>query len=55
MQKKLSMVNQIVQETLKKHQDNKNRKFEKAQKQIKETIEALCEHQRETKYRTKMR
>jgi hypothetical protein len=29
------MVNQNVQETLKKLQDNKNREFEKAQKQIK--------------------
>jgi hypothetical protein len=33
------MVNQNVQETLKKFQDNKNREFEKAQEQIKETIE----------------
>jgi hypothetical protein len=29
------MVNQNVQETLKKFQDNKNREFEKAQEQIK--------------------
>jgi hypothetical protein len=29
------MVYQIVQETLKKFQDNKNREFEKTQKQIK--------------------
>jgi hypothetical protein len=34
------MVNENVQETLKKFQDNKNREFEKAQEQIKETIEA---------------
>jgi uncharacterized phage infection (PIP) family protein YhgE len=44
----LDMVNQKVQETLKKFQDNKNRKFEKAQEQIKETIEALYKHQSET-------
>jgi hypothetical protein len=36
----LDMVNQNIQETLKKSQDNKNRDFEKAQEQIKETIEA---------------
>jgi hypothetical protein len=30
----LDMVNQNVQETLKKYQDNKNREFEKAQEQI---------------------
>jgi hypothetical protein len=38
------MVNQIVQETLKKFQDNKNREFEKAQEEIKETIKALYKH-----------
>jgi hypothetical protein len=43
------MVNQNVQETLKKYQDNKNRDFEKAQEQIKETIEALYKHESETK------
>jgi hypothetical protein len=32
---------QNVQETLKKFQDNKNRELEKAQEEIKETIEAL--------------
>jgi NAD(P)H-dependent FMN reductase len=37
----LDMVNQNVQETLKKFQDNKNREFEKAKEEIKETIEAL--------------
>jgi uncharacterized protein YicC (UPF0701 family) len=37
----LDMVNQNVQETLKKFQDNKNREFEKAQEQIKETINEL--------------
>jgi gas vesicle protein len=43
----LDMVNQNVQETLKKFQDNKNREFEKAKEEIKETIEALYKHQRE--------
>jgi broad specificity polyphosphatase/5'/3'-nucleotidase SurE len=42
------MVNQNVQETLKKFQDNKNREYEKAQEWIKETIEALYKHQSET-------
>jgi hypothetical protein len=37
----LDMVNQNVQDTLKKFQDNKNREFEKAKEEIKETIEAL--------------
>jgi hypothetical protein len=37
----LDMINQNGQETLKKFQDNKNREFEKAQEEIKETIEAL--------------
>jgi hypothetical protein len=45
----LDMVNQNVQETLKKFQNNKNREFEKAQEEIKETIEALCQYQSETK------
>jgi membrane-associated HD superfamily phosphohydrolase len=45
----LDMVNQNVQETLKKFQDNKNREFEKAKQEIKETIEALYKHQSETK------
>jgi hypothetical protein len=45
----LLLVNQNVQETLKKFQDNKNREFEKAQEQIKGTIEALYKHQNETK------
>jgi vacuolar-type H+-ATPase subunit H len=38
-----------VQETLKKFQDNKNREFEKAQEEKKETIEARDKHQGETK------
>jgi uncharacterized phage infection (PIP) family protein YhgE len=44
----LDMVNQKVQETFKKFQDNKNREFEKAKEEIKETIEALYKHQSET-------
>jgi uncharacterized protein YecA (UPF0149 family) len=40
----LDMVNQNAQEKLKKFQDNKNGEFEKAQEQIKETIEALHKH-----------
>jgi chromosome segregation ATPase len=35
----LDMVNQNVQETLKKFQENKNREFEKAKEEIRETIE----------------
>jgi hypothetical protein len=45
----LGMVNQNVQEILKKFQGNKNREFKKAQEEIKETIEALYKHQSETK------
>jgi hypothetical protein len=37
----LDMVNQNVQEILKKFQENKSREFEKAKEEIKETIEAL--------------
>jgi hypothetical protein len=40
----LDKVNQYIQETLKKFQDNKNREFEKAQEETKETIEALYKH-----------
>jgi hypothetical protein len=40
----LDMLNQNVQETLKKNQDNKNREFKKAKEEIKETIEALYKH-----------
>jgi NAD(P)H-dependent FMN reductase len=49
IEKILDMVNQNVQETLKKFQDNKNRNFEKTQEEIKETIEALYKYQSETK------
>jgi uncharacterized protein YecA (UPF0149 family) len=45
----LDMVNQNVQETLKKFQDNENREFEKAQEKIKETIEVLYNDQSKTK------
>jgi uncharacterized phage infection (PIP) family protein YhgE len=45
----LDMVNQNVQETLKKFQYNKNRKFEKAKEERKKTIEALYKHQSEMK------
>jgi membrane-associated HD superfamily phosphohydrolase len=44
----LDMVNQNIQETLKTFQDNKNKDCEKAQEQIKESIEALYKHQSET-------
>jgi hypothetical protein len=44
----LDMVNKNIQEPLKKFQANKNREFEKAQEQIKETIEALYKHQSKT-------
>jgi hypothetical protein len=44
----LDMVNQSVQEALKKFQDNKNEEYEKTQKQINEIIAALNKHQTET-------
>jgi hypothetical protein len=45
----LDIVNQNLQETLKTFQDNKNREFEKAPEEIKETREALYKYQSETK------
>jgi hypothetical protein len=42
------MVNKNVQEALKKFQDNKNKEYEKTQKQINEIIGALNKHQTET-------
>jgi hypothetical protein len=42
------MVNQNIQEALKKFQDNKNKEYEKTQKQINELIGALNNHQSET-------
>jgi paraquat-inducible protein B len=46
----LDMVNQNVQEALKKFQVNKNKEYEKTQKQINELIGALNKHQSETEY-----
>jgi hypothetical protein len=42
------MVNQNVQEKLRKFQDNKNKEYEKTQKGIIEIIGALNKHQSET-------
>jgi hypothetical protein len=44
----LHMVNQNVQETLKKFQDNKSKEYQKTQKQTNELIGALNKHQSET-------
>jgi polyhydroxyalkanoate synthesis regulator phasin len=44
----LDKVNQNVQEALKKFQDNKNKEYEKTQKQISELIGALNKYQTET-------
>jgi hypothetical protein len=41
------MVNQNIQEALKIFQDNKNKQYEKTQKQINEITEALNKHQTE--------
>jgi flagellar biosynthesis GTPase FlhF len=43
------MVNQNVQEALRKFQDDKTQEYQKTQKQINEIIEALNKHQNETK------
>jgi polyhydroxyalkanoate synthesis regulator phasin len=48
MEKILDMVNQDVQEALKKFQNTKNKVHEKTQKQINELRAALNEHQSET-------
>jgi hypothetical protein len=48
----LDMVNQNQQEVLKKFQDNKNKEYEKTQKQINEIIEALNKRQTETETTT---
>jgi predicted component of type VI protein secretion system len=45
----LDMVNQNVQEALKKLQDNKTQEYVKTQKQINKIIGALNKHQTETK------
>jgi hypothetical protein len=44
----LDMVNQNVQETVKKFQDTKNKEYEKTQEQINEIIGSLNKHQSET-------
>jgi polyhydroxyalkanoate synthesis regulator phasin len=44
----LDMVNQNIQEALKKFQEDKNKEYEKTQKQINEITEALNKHQTET-------
>jgi hypothetical protein len=45
MKKVLGMVNQNVQDALKKFQDTKNEEHEKAQKQINELREDFNKHQ----------
>jgi hypothetical protein len=45
----LDMVNQNVQEALKKFQYNKTKEYKKTQKQINEIIGALNKHQTETR------
>jgi anaerobic ribonucleoside-triphosphate reductase len=47
MEMLLDMVNQNIQEALKKFQDNKNKEYEKTQKQINELIGALNKYQSE--------
>jgi uncharacterized protein involved in exopolysaccharide biosynthesis len=49
MEKILDMVNQNVQDALKKFQDTKNKEHEMTEKQIKELREDLNKHQSETK------
>jgi uncharacterized protein Yka (UPF0111/DUF47 family) len=44
----LDMVNQNVEEALKKFQDTKNKEYEKTHKQINELIRDLNKHQSET-------
>jgi polyhydroxyalkanoate synthesis regulator phasin len=48
MEMLLDKVNQNVQEALKKFQGNKNKDYEKTQKQISELIGALSKYQSET-------
>jgi hypothetical protein len=47
MEMLLDMVNQNVQEALKKFQDNKNKEYEKTQKQINELIGTLNKQESE--------
>jgi polyhydroxyalkanoate synthesis regulator phasin len=42
------VIKQNIQEALKKFQDNKNKEYEKTQKQINEVIRSLNKHQSET-------
>jgi hypothetical protein len=42
------MVNQSIQDAIKKFQDIKNKEYKKTQKQINELIGALNKHQSET-------
>jgi mevalonate kinase len=49
MEKILDMINQNVQDALKKFQDTKNKEHEKTQKQINELRENFNKHQSETK------
>jgi hypothetical protein len=44
----LDKVNKNIQEALKKFQDNKNKEYEKTQKQVSELIGALNKYQSET-------
>jgi hypothetical protein len=48
MEMLLDMVNQNVQEALKKFQDSKNKEYKKTQKQINKLTGALNNHQSET-------
>jgi uncharacterized protein Yka (UPF0111/DUF47 family) len=48
MEMLLHMVNQNIQEALKKFKDNKNKEYEKTQKQINELIRVLNKYQSET-------
>jgi cell division protein FtsX len=48
MEMLLDMVNQNIQETLKKFQDTKNKEYEKTQKQMNELIGTLNKHQSKT-------
>jgi uncharacterized protein involved in exopolysaccharide biosynthesis len=43
------MVNQNIEEALKKFQDNKNKEYEETQKQINAIVGSLNKHQSETK------
>jgi hypothetical protein len=49
MEMLLDMVNQNVQEALKKFQEDKNKEYEKTQKQIKEVIGALNKKKKKQK------